>query len=130
MFCFVSCNYFFQLKADKELGRKIKKEFILEKDSVHLSKLTEFDWDSIITLGPYSNIKAIEKELNIDLSNIRFNGIRHTDFYSLLVFLNKNKCVKIVELKTTRLNYQSRILKRENSVFIKNAKGWVSANEK
>ena len=89
-FLIFSCQYFFQLENDKNLAEKFKKEIYKENNNVYFSSLTNFDWDSLIILGPYSSIEDVEKEFKLDLTNIKQNGITYSDFYNLIVFLKNN----------------------------------------
>jgi hypothetical protein len=95
----LSCQYIFQLENDENLNKKILKDLYADRGISDFSKITDFEWDSLIILGPYSLIDRVETELNLNLTNIRQNGIRYSDFYELIVFLKNKKSVKIVELK-------------------------------
>ncbi|MBC7494455.1 MAG: hypothetical protein H7221_05550 [Flavobacterium sp.] len=97
----VSCKYFNQIKSDEELTTKIEKEISNAKksDSIDLQKLTNFEWNSYLILGPYSTIEIEQEKYNVDLSNISENGIEMTDYYYLLVFIKNKKSIKICELK-------------------------------
>ena len=95
----ISCGYLFQLENDINLAEKIETELNSKNNKVDLAKATDFEWDSLIILGPYSQVEKIEEEFNLNLSNIRQNGIKYSDYYDLVVFLKDKKSVKIVELK-------------------------------
>ncbi len=99
LFLSISCQYIFQLENDENLNKKILKELYSERGVSDFSKITDFEWDNLIILGPYCIIDQVETNLNLNLTNIRQNGIRHSDSYDLIVFLKNKKSVKIVELK-------------------------------
>lgn len=115
-FLIFSCQYFFQLENDKNLAEKFKKEIYKENNNVYFSSLTNFDWDSLIILGPYSSIEDVEKEFKLDLTNIKQNGITYSDFYNLIVFLKNNKSIKIVEINK-EFDQQRVLISKENSYF-------------
>ena len=89
-----SCEYLNQLSSDNSLTEKIETEFKSKSEIIDLKSLNEFDWDNLLILGPYSIVDNIEKELNLDLENIRENGIEYDDSINLLVFL-KNELNEI-----------------------------------
>lgn len=93
-----SCQHLFQLKSDQNLTKKIEIKFNEESAIVDLSKLNDFTWDNLLIFEPYSLIERTEKELNLNLSNIRENGIRSRDDINLLVFMKNGKSIKISEL--------------------------------
>ena len=93
-----SCNFLFQIYSDKKLTENINSEYLKNKKPINLRKLTNFEWDKFIVIGCYQNIKQIEKENNLDLSNIYYNGIESSDWFELLVFLKDKKSIKICEI--------------------------------
>ena len=101
------------LKNDEKLAKKIEKELNSENGAIDFAKMTDFDWDSLIILGPYTTIENIEKEFDLKLANIRQNGIHYSDYYDLVVFIKGKKSVKIVELKRA-INSQRKIIKKED----------------
>src|SRR5690554_5232158 len=112
----VSCGYLFQLENDEKLAEEIETKLNSENGTVDFAKMTNFDWDSLIILGPYTTVENIEKEFDLNLANIRQNGIHYSDYYDLVVFIKDKKSVKIVELNR-RLSSQSRIIEKEQSKF-------------
>ncbi len=112
----ISCGYLFQLENDEKLAEEIETELNSEKRTVDFAKMTDFDWDSLIILGPYTTVENIEKEFDLNLANIRQNGINYSDYYDLVVFIKDKKSVKIIELNR-RLSSQSRIIEKEKSKF-------------
>ena len=64
-FFLTSCGYLFQLENDKKLAEKIETELNSENGTVDFAKVTDFEWDSLIILGPYSVVDEIEKEFNL-----------------------------------------------------------------
>lgn len=58
---FTSCNSFFQLSLDIELSEKINSEYLKEKTPIDLTRITDFEWDNYIVVGPYQIPKEVEK---------------------------------------------------------------------
>lgn len=81
---------------DKKLQQSIRFE-IEQNKSLDFSNYTDFQWDSVILLSPYTNIQSIEKEKDLDLSGIS-KDIEVLDSINLLVFLKDRKMVKYVEI--------------------------------
>ncbi len=113
----ISCGYLFQLENDKVLNEKIETELNSKNKTVDFTKITDFEWDSLIILGPYSQVEKIEEELNLNLTNIRQNGIEYSDFYDLVVFLKNKKSVKIVELKRAMGPVRT-VIDKDKSTFV------------
>ncbi len=121
----ISCEYLNQLSSDNSLTEKIETEFKSESEIIDLKNLNEFDWDNLLILGPYSVVDNIEKELNLDLENIRENGIEYDDSINLLVFIKNGKSIKISEVSRgigdfSNLGY---LIKKENTKFIRTENG-------
>ncbi|MUP47250.1 hypothetical protein E0K83_16030 [Gramella sp. BOM4] len=111
-----SCGYLNQLKPDENLQENVENE-LQEKSSVNFDNITDFEWDNLLILGPYSQVEIVEDSLNLNLSNIRQNEIKHTDFYSLIVFLKDRKSVNIIELNRA-FNYpNTKLIPRNKSYF-------------
>ena len=92
---FLSCK---KIQSDKILEHKIKAIVTENTDSVlDLESITDFDWDNVLILGPYSNPETVERNLGIDLSSIMHTGIEIRDDINQLVFLKKNAIVRMVE---------------------------------
>lgn len=127
----VSCEYLFQLENDEILKEKIERELNSKSSKVDLAKVTDFEWDTLIILGPYSQVQKIEEELNLNLSNIRQNGIEYSDSYNLIVFLKDKKSVNIVELgRAMSPDGNGRtVISKEKSTFLKGNDGTVRLPE-
>ena len=124
----ISCGYLFQLENDEKLAKKIETELNSENGAVDFAKMTDFDWDSLIILGPYTTIENVEDEFNLNLANIRQNGIHYSDYYDLIVFLKDKKSVKNIELNRA-LSSQRRIIKKEESKFKTGEDGIIKLTE-
>lgn len=122
---FFSCQYLNQLNSDNSLTEKIESEFKSESEIIDLNNLSEFDWHNLLILGPYSVIDNIEKELNLDLENIKENGIEYDDSINLLVFLKYGKSVKISEVSRGIGDFSNLgfLIKKENAKFIRTENG-------
>ena len=119
LFCLIiSCVYLFQLENDKKLPEKIETELNSKNKTVDFEEIIDFDWNSLIILGPYTTIENVEEEFNLNLANIRQNGIHYSDYYDLLVFLKEKKSVKIAEFnRRFSSNSHRKIIKKEKSKF-------------
>jgi hypothetical protein len=111
------------LNSDNSLTEKIESEF--KSENIDLSNLNDFDWENLLILGPYSSIDNIKKELNLNLENIRENGIEYDDSINLLVFLKNGKSVKISEVSRGVGDFSNlRILiTKDRAKFIKTENG-------
>lgn len=88
---------------DYILNSKISAEIIQTKE-LDLSKYNDFNWDSLIIIGPYSNVEKTALANNLDLSYVSKN-IEHADDINLIVFLKARKAVKSCELKRMYGNF-------------------------
>lgn len=127
-----SCQYTNQLNSDNSLTQKIESEFKSASEIIDLSNLSEFDWDNLLIIGPYSVIENIEKELNLNLKNIRENKIEFDDSINLLVFLKKGKSIKISEVSRGIGDFSNlrNLIKKKNAKFIRTEKGTNVLTEK
>lgn len=103
---------------EKSLESLILNE-IENSQKLNLSNYNEFGWDSIIILEPYSNIEKIEKEKNIDLSDVN-DSIEMLDSINLIIFLKDGKAVKYSEISRNIADFDhyQEIIKKENANFI------------
>lgn len=106
---FVSCNT--KLKPDKELTQKIENLYAEEKKPVDLEKITNFQWDKYLIIGPYRPIEEIEHTTGLNLENIYGNAIEFSDSMTLLIFIKNNKSIKICELtRKFELSQEKRLI--------------------
>lgn len=103
---------------EKSLENYISTE-IENSNELNLSNYTKIDWDSIIILGPYSNMEEIEKENKIDLSNVS-NSIESLDSINLIILLKGSKAVKYSEISRSiaDFNHYKEIIKKDNANFV------------
>lgn len=121
---FVSCIQLNTLRSDKKLTTKLETEF-KTKTEIDLTNLNSFIWDDMLILEPYSQINRIEIKLKLDLKNIRENAIKSFESFNLIVFLEKGKSIKIVELSREIGDFENvnQIIKKENARFEKTDNG-------
>jgi hypothetical protein len=123
IFCgLLSCDS--QLEVDQVLQEKVENE-LKNKSRVNFAVLTDFEWDQMTTLGPYSDVEKMADSLELDLRNIRNNGIQHSDYYTLVIFLNHKKSVRIIE-PTKRFDRSGVIIPKSESSFRVNKDGLLS----
>lgn len=92
---FLGCK---KLESDKVLEHKIKQAVTKGKPTVlDLNAITDFEWNEILILTPYTNPKEIENNLGIDLSSIKHSGIQSRDDINLILFLKDKDVVRMVE---------------------------------
>lgn len=102
---------------DKSIESKISVE-LQNTNELNLSNYNDFDWDSLIILNPYSNIEKIEKEKDINLSDVS-TSIEKLDNINLIVFLKKGKAVKYSELNRSIADFDKNqdIIEKEKANF-------------
>ena len=120
-----SCQYLNPLHSDKPLTEKIEAAFMSESEIIDLSQLNSFEWDQLLILGPYSVVDNFEKELNLDLENIRENGIEYDDSINLLIFLKKGKAIKISEVSRGIGDFINlgMVIEKKKAKFVKTVDG-------
>ena len=82
---------------DKKLEIAIHEIIKSDTKVLDLNKVTDFEWDTLLILHPYSTLHQVEKKLNIDLSQIKQTAIESRDDISVLIFYHNRKITKIVE---------------------------------
>jgi len=120
-----SCQYLNPLHSDNTLTEKIETEFKSDSEIIDLTKLNSFEWNELLILGPYSVIDNVEKERNLDLENIRENGIEYSDSINLLIFLKDGKSVKISEVSRGIGDFTNltQIIEKSKAKFVKTENG-------
>ena len=120
----VSC----QLKSDGELTKAIETNIKANPRKIDFAKICEFDFDQLIILEPYSNVDNVQKKLMLDFSNIIDNRICNSDDIYLIVFISKNKSVKVVELNRANGDFKdcNVLIKSENALFKINDHGNIA----
>lgn len=120
-----SCEYLNPLYSDNTLTEKIESELKSDLEIIDLSKLNSFEWDKLLILGPYSDIETVEQELNLDLENIRENGIKYSDSINLLIFLRDGKSVRISEVSRGIGDFKNlnQIIEKDKAKFLKMENG-------
>lgn len=86
-----------QLESDPLLVQRLQEEVISGDSIIDLSRVTEFSWDSLLILTPYTELARIERELSIDLSLIKPSPIEFNDGINQLVFFDKGLPIKMIE---------------------------------
>lgn len=131
IFNFSSCNSFFQLHSDNDLTELLENEIYRNQEKVDFTKITDFDWDELLIAAPYCDIKGYEKSLNVDLSNIRENGICSLDDFNLLVFIKEGKSIKISELPRTSGDFTDYkvLISKSKAIFFKDEKGLLKLSK-
>ena len=120
-----SCQYFNSLSSDNALNEKIETKFKSDSEIIDLTELNSFQWNKLLILGPYSIIDNIEKEMNLDLENIRENGIEFSDSKHLLIFIKDGKSIKISEVSRSIGDFTNlaQVIKKDRAKFIKTENG-------
>lgn len=106
-----------QLKNDEKISNYIQEKAI-DQLEIDLSKVDWIEWQSIIIIDPYTNIKSLSNRIGVDLSNIETHAIQDVDFYNLIVFVNDGSSVAICESEIL-FSPTNELLKRDNLIFRK-----------
>ena len=85
------------LTSDERLEFKIKESVISDKKELNFKDLTDFEWDSLLVLTPYTESKRIGEKFQIDLAKVEHVGMESRDDIVLLVFLLDKKVIRTVE---------------------------------
>ena len=97
---FFSCeedNPSYKISNDTEHFDLLKKEIISGKEIIRFENITQFEWESLIILTPYSVVEKVEKENKIDLNSIEHFGIDTRDDINLIIFLKNNEPTRAIE---------------------------------
>ncbi len=93
LFTIQSCS---KLKNDEQLELKIKEVVLSGKDELILKDLTNFEWDNLLILTPYSSIATFEEKLKINLTKVQDVGIESRDDITQLIFVLDKKPVRTI----------------------------------
>jgi len=102
--------------------------------TLEFGKITNFKWNRMLILRPYTNISWVEKDLAINLEAIEHSGINHRDDINQIVFFDGDRAVSNIEFPRIDGDFK-RILKpvfytKEEAVFSIVANSGHSANKR
>jgi hypothetical protein len=70
-----------------------------------VNELTDFQWDLLYTIHPYSNKETIKYYTNLpDVEKIE-TSIEHSDGISLLIFVKENQIARYFEVKRSIIDF-------------------------
>lgn len=115
-----SCQQTEQMYSDRELTQVLEKKFGTNSDAVDLTGIDYFEWDQLVILPPYSDVRELGKELDLNFKIINQNFIKLSDSYNLLVFIKDKKVVKIAELLRYYADFsdENQLIKKADTRFI------------
>ncbi|MEP5236245.1 MAG: hypothetical protein ABJQ86_15620 [Cyclobacteriaceae bacterium] len=64
-----------------------------------LDSLTNFDWDTVLVVTPYTPIEYLERDTNVELEPLHYTKITITEGYNVLAFIKHGKLIDFVELR-------------------------------
>ena len=119
----ISCQGTSHLKSNEELVSLLEQKVINDDQSLELSDIDLFEWDSVMLFGPYSNLEFENSRLDVNLDNIEHNLIKDHDSFNLIVFLKEGKSVEIAELSREYGDFDIDLIEIDRSKAILYKKG-------
>jgi len=101
----------------------LEQKVINDDQSLELSDIDLFEWDSVMLFGPYSNLEFENSRLDVNLDNIEHNLIKDHDSFNLIVFLKEGKSVEIAELSREYGDFDIDLIEIDRSKAILYKKG-------
>jgi len=86
-----------EITSDQQIESNLKSKILSGDKELVMSELTNFKWDSLLILTPYSRPDKIEDQFHVDLSSVKHSEIEHSDSFNQLIFLYQGKVVNMVE---------------------------------
>ncbi len=107
---------------------KIKNSIEIEK-KIDFKEFTDFDWDSMLVIYPYSIINEQSNKYNIDLSIVS-KDIEKYDKINTLVFIKDKKAIDYIEIPREYFNFKSSegLIKKEDAKFLVVNKSYNNEN--
>ena len=97
-----------------------------EVDTINLSTITRFEWDTLFLFGPYTTKERIVEITGLmDAANIE-TSIDYDDSIVLFVFVNENKIVQYMDFHRDPdfvYSLQESPYNPNNAIFVLNEKG-------
>ena len=116
----ISCSGPEKLESDKSLENSIRQNVLSGKEILNFTELTQFKWDSLIILTPYSDPESLSDKFNVDFSPVEHAGIQHRDDINLIIFFDGGAPTKIVEYPRYPgdfANNEIRFVKRDEAKY-------------
>ena len=98
------------LNSNAELEKafqKLSEQVLTDSNRVtfRLDSLTNFEWDSVLVLTPYTPIKDLEKSTELNLAELYNTKITVTEGSNVLAFINHKNLVNFVDLSALYGNF-------------------------
>lgn len=85
-----------------------------------LSRVIDTPWEQVVIFTPYSDPRAIEKEMDIQLDRARHTRINSRDDIHVLLFLREGQTLRMVEYPRSKGDFkldETTLFEREEAVF-------------
>lgn len=87
-----------------------------------LDTLTNFSWDTVAILTPYSPIDKLESEIKIDLTEIKNTKITSDEVSNVLAFIKGGQLINYVDLSRDKGDFSeipdsNKVFTKDNCVF-------------
>ena len=70
--------------------------------AVNFARMTDFDWDEVAFLAPYTSRAAAESVTGTSWDGYEALGLDRSDSFSLIVFINNGSRVRVVKVTRCR----------------------------
>jgi len=101
-------------------------ESIGENRAVNFSEITDFDWEQLVIISPYSTVNNVLVETGLNWRN-PVTHIQHSDVNTLLLFAYENNVVAFVHFPRGRVDFVQVV--RDGNVFDKSDATFIFDND-
>lgn len=85
-----------------------------------LSRVIDTPWEQVVIFTPYSDPRAIEKEMDIQLDRAQHTHINSRDDIHVLLFLRQGETLRMLEYPRSKGDFkldQTTLFEREDAIF-------------
>ncbi|RDV15410.1 hypothetical protein DXT99_10165 [Pontibacter diazotrophicus] len=116
----LSCSGPEKLESDKSLENSIQQNVSSGQETLDFNELTQFKWDSLIILTPYSNPESLADKFDVNFSSIEHAGIQSRDDINLIIFFDEGEPIRMVEYPRYPgdfANNEIRFVRRNEAIY-------------
>ncbi|MFO1315628.1 MAG: hypothetical protein U1F58_08475 [Burkholderiales bacterium] len=80
--------------------------------AIDLARLTSFEWDRVVFLGPYTDRESAERALGTTWSDYPLLGLESADSFGVIVFLRGSRIAQVEKIDRCHPDFAKEILAR------------------